>query len=989
MDRKKSKISLSREIFISLLIIVLLQALVPLVLLVVFYFGDASLESVVCSACGTLNESGVGNLYNFFALVVILCALICFAVAVVIARRLSEPIKSLIKAVRRGPEGLASYESRIYEFDELGVVIGTLSKAEGEALRRLNEEKERYRIIVEGSSDTFFTIDETAKTIEIMNSGTFDKTWDLDEFWEKVRKIGNEIHTNEGNLGEANAKGELYDEILIQPNEYDDPRWYEINGKRVTDPVGSKQRIVGYIRDINERKLEELKEERESKLDPATSIYRYAYGMEYLDEIRKNKPQGALILLDIKGFTRLVRKYGFPFGDVLLEELTKIVLEKGRKKYAGSFVVMRAGADELLMWISGFQEDDCTQFLKSLRKSFNNVIHSKAFDLDFRAGMCIAQENDFSAKLSQRVRVALECAMKTGKDDVFWNKDMMGVYEPRPFSKISSMGLVNQASMPSLAVNLLDRRSAFSAGMDLLLRRLGQKYHLKNVFITSFDPDYSAEYLYYIYQPVVGIEESAFVANYDAEEVDHLQYFAEQEQFVSSFDMPGKNSGYSKVLCPGRGIMFPMMEYGRYSGGIFFTGVDLNILRNKENTSELWEVGTIIQNRINQERLDLSAKAKSDFLARMSHEIRTPMNGVIGMTEIALQPNQTEQHRIECLEKVRSSSHYLLGLLNDILDMTKIEQGKMKLTKEAFDLNEVFDELHSVLDGRFLERKQRFVVNASYKHRYVVGDAMRLKQVLVNLLGNAIKYSDPETVITLFAEERSFTNDKVELYFAVQDQGIGISEDDIKRIFLKFEQVDPSNAKQRGTGLGLAISNYFVRLMDSTIQVKSTLGEGSTFFFTVHLPVTTESFAKPAESVESKTDFGGMQVLVAEDNELNQEILQCMLEELNCKVDCVADGKEALDTFSASPANHYQVILLDVMMPVMNGLDSARAIRALEREDAQNIPIIAVSANAFPEDVARSLASGMDAHLSKPVDVAKLSENLTRLSQKEANFDSN
>ena len=365
------------------------------------------------------------------------------------------------------------------------------------------------------------------------------------------------------------------------------------------------------------------------------------------------------------------------------------------------------------------------------------------------------------------------------------------------------------------------------------------------------------------------------------------------------------------------------------------------------------------------------------------------MNGVIGMTEIALQPNQTEQHRIECLEKVRSSSHYLLGLLNDILDMTKIEQGKMKLTKEAFDLNEVFDELHSVLDGRFLERKQRFVVNASYKHRYVVGDAMRLKQVLVNLLGNAIKYSDPETVITLFAEERSFTNDKVELYFAVQDQGIGISEDDIKRIFLKFEQVDPSNAKQRGTGLGLAISNYFVRLMDSTIQVKSILGEGSTFFFTVHLPVTTESFAKPAESVESKTDFGGMQVLVAEDNELNQEILQCMLEELNCKVDCVADGKEALDTFSASPANHYQVILLDVMMPAMNGLDSARAIRALEREDAQNIPIIAVSANAFPEDVARSLASGMDAHLSKPVDVAKLSENLTRLSQKEANFDSN
>lgn len=407
-------------------------------------------------------------------------------------------------------------------------------------------------------------------------------------------------------------------------------------------------------------------------------------------------------------------------------------------------------------------------------------------------------------------------------------------------------------------------------------------------------------------------------------------------------------------------------------------GIEPSVYENEEDRKLLWEIGIIIQNRINRDRHDQSAQAKSDFLAHMSHEIRTPMNGIIGMTEIALKEGQTEEVRLDCLKKVKGSSKYLLGLLNDILDMSKIESGKMKLVKDDFQLDKMIGELYPLLEAKFEEKSQKYHQEIHLVNQWFYGDALRLSQVLVNLLSNAVKYSGDHTEITLTVEETRLSDGLSKLQFAVKDHGIGVSEEDRQRIFRSFEQVDRSVVGQQGTGLGLAISNRLVHMMGGTIELESQIGEGSTFRFSITLkPVSAHHVKEEVSRVER--DFTGVRVLVTEDNPLNREILQYILEDMGMSVENACDGKEAVDKFTASEKGYYDLIIMDIMMPVMNGLEAAHAIRTTDHPDHKKIPIIAISANAFDEDIRRSLASGMNAHLSKPIEVDKLRETLGKL----------
>ena len=332
---------------------------------------------------------------------------------------------------------------------------------------------------------------------------------------------------------------------------------------------------------------------------------------------------------------------------------------------------------------------------------------------------------------------------------------------------------------------------------------------------------------------------------------------------------------------------------------------------------------------------------------------------------------------MDCLKKVRSSSNYLLGLLNDILDMSKIESGKMKLVPADFDLDQLLEDLHPVLDAKFVEKHQTYVTHIQLQHRWFTGDALRITQVLINLLSNATKYSGPDTAITLTVTETAHPSGQAELSFAVADQGVGISETDRSRIFQSFEQLENRPAGQQGTGLGLAISSRLVHMMGSKIDLDSQVGRGSTFRFTLRLP-TAQARQTAAEDHTAHTARTGARVLAVEDNRLNMEILRYFLTEQGCQVDEAYNGQEAVDKFRASPEGYYQVIFMDVMMPVMNGLEATHKIRTLGRRDSAAVPIIAVSANAFDEDIKRSLSSGMTAHLSKPVEPDKLAEMLDR-----------
>ena len=581
---------------------------------------------------------------------------------------------------------------------------------------------------------------------------------------------------------------------------------------------------------------------------------------------------------------------------------------------------------------------------------------------------------------------------------------MDDVYGPKPFDPISSFSHVEDMTLPALTLNLLDRRLSLAAGMDLLMRRLNEKLDVTNLFITSFQEDYQTASVRYFFGPIPGIDESA-VFPLSRKAVDTLQRFGEQGLMHPVSEMPifvmsAKTRAYAN------GIAFPMMNVGKYSGSVFFLNNAGKAFDDDETANTLREVGAIIQNRINQEELDLSAQAKSDFLARMSHEIRTPMNGIIGMTEIALKPEQSDERRVDCLNKVHASSLYLLDLLNGILDMTKIENNKMLLGDAPFSMSHVVEELNAVSAGRLAARNQKLVVDMRTQHDWFMGDALRLSQVLINLVGNAVKYSDDGGTITVTIEERAAIGGAgalapgrgavdvdaqatgvgvqasdirtASVYFAVTDRGVGIAEEDIERIFAKFEQVNTTDARQQGTGLGLAISNRIVLMMGDRIRANSRLGHGSTFYF--EIPLTIADAADKSSCADAEqVDFTGKRALVAEDNELNMEIIAYVLNDMGFTVDKTTNGQEAVDAFEQSPVGRYDIVLMDVMMPVMDGLTAAHRIRSLDRADAADVPIVATSANAFAEDVKRSLASGMNAHVSKPIDPEKLAKVLAKV----------
>ena len=412
-------------------------------------------------------------------------------------------------------------------------------------------------------------------------------------------------------------------------------------------------------------------------------------------------------------------------------------------------------------------------------------------------------------------------------------------------------------------------------------------------------------------------------------------------------------------------------------GNLCILGICPEILDNPEEYQSLAELARAIQSQLNQRQHDIASKAKSEFLSRMSHEIRTPMNGIIGMTAIALQQEQSQERIMDCLQKIRSSSDYLLGLINDILDMSKIESGKMKLEPVNFNMHEMLGTIQELIRAQTTAKEIDFVQRITLSDSWYEADKIRISQVIINLLGNAVKFTPRKGRITLTVKETSVCAGKAMIYFAVSDTGVGIAKEDQDRVFRSFEQAAGANsATQKGTGLGLSISSRLVQLMGSNIQLESAPGKGSTFSFTIPLAVGED---QEEQTEEEKVSFEGCRVLVVEDNELNSEIAQCLLEERGFEVDCVYDGAQAIERIRTTEPGTYDVILMDIMMPVMDGLEAARTIRSMEREDCHTIPIIAMSANAFDDDLKKSVECGMNGHLSKPVEVEKLYRTLDKV----------
>lgn len=363
-------------------------------------------------------------------------------------------------------------------------------------------------------------------------------------------------------------------------------------------------------------------------------------------------------------------------------------------------------------------------------------------------------------------------------------------------------------------------------------------------------------------------------------------------------------------------------------------------------------------------------RAKTEFLQRMSHDIRTPINGIRGMVEIGDRCPEDMARQADCRKKIWEASTLLLELVNEVLDMGKLESGEVVLENVPFDLPELIHEITDVLEKQAEERG--IVLHREYgrlPHPRLVGSPLHVKRLLMNVLSNAIKYNREKGRVMLDCFELSCTGDKVQICFVCADTGIGMSEEFQQRMFEPFTQ---ENAGARsvygGTGLGMSITKSLVDKMGGTIGVESKQGVGTTYTITLPFAIDHTEAAEPEQQQTDLTVLRGRQVLLAEDNALNMEIMEFLLSDVGIKVTKAADGQQAVEAFAASPVGGFDAILMDVMMPVRDGQEATRAIRAMDRPDAKSIPIFAMTANAFAEDRLKALQAGMNEHLSKPID---------------------
>ena len=951
------------------------------------YSRNVPYEDTQWALCGFVTEDSVygliSDVYERILGAILGSALMAVILVYFLVQYATEPVYHLVESVRGGVKGIHGFqESGIQELDELHKVIENLTDIQMQTENQLLEEKERYRIAVESSQDAFFTYKCKEKLLEIVNSKGNDGVWDCGKHPEFLdndsihpadkAKLVNAVKSSDGVLDVdfrlQHANGEF--------------QWVNLSGSITFDENKERSRVVGCIHNVHQHKLLEQAQKRKQIYDSITSFYRLGSGLEVVETLCRDDPEGVLVLLEIQQFSKIDERYGLIFGDIILEQFAGLLAKRFQEDGLNGGIYIRAGADQMLVWLPVCTTGPIVRSVQGLEKEFGALTDEKHLSLSLKCGIAVTGSRNSLSEALEQTKTALTAA-RHGKQEIMFYEELSTVEKACAvdvaFAEVASLERLKEMTLSSIALNLFDRDGDTSVVLDILALKLQEKYHLTDIVITHFNGEYMVNNLLYCWKTWEKKDGWDGMVHCSEKQYQHFVETQEMQQLLTSGESIRKEPLIQPFASGRNDIVFHMTDNGQYSGSIVFQDIDQDVLEKKEECKCLEEISAIIQNRLNLERHDLSAKAKSDFLARMSHEIRTPMNGIIGMTEIALKDGQTEERRIDCLRKIEYSSEYLLGLINDILDMSKIESGKMRLIEEKCNLMEMIQGLRPLLEAKLNENNIQYIADIQLKNHWFMADSLRLNQVLVNLLGNALKYSRPDGHVWLTVreteEEKGFSN----LYFQVRDDGIGIAPEKQQLIFRQFEQADNSeNARKQGTGLGLAISRRIVRMMDSDIKLESEPGKGSSFSFNVKLqPVSGEKTTVTSQPEE--ISFPGKRILVVEDNELNMEIICTILENYGIKTEQAVNGKEAVRRMEESVPGYYDMIFMDIMMPEMDGLEATRTIRNLDREDCKKIPIYAMSANAFDEDVKRSLASGMNGHLSKPVNLQVLEKTLQKV----------
>lgn len=841
------------------------------------YSRNVPYEDTQWALCGFVTEDSVygliSDVYERILGAILGSALMAVILVYFLVQYATEPVYHLVESVRGGVKGIHGFqESGIQELDELHKVIENLTDTQMQTENQLLEEKERYRIAVESSQDAFFTYKCKEKLLEIVNSKGNDGVWDCGKHPEFLdndsihpadkAKLVNAVKSSDGVLDVdfrlQHANGEF--------------QWVNLSGSITFDANKERSRIVGCIHNVHQHKLLEQAQKRKQIYDSITSFYRLGSGLEVVEALCRDDPEGVLVLLEIQQFSKIDERYGLIFGDIILEQFAGLLAKRFQEDGLNGGIYIRAGADQMLVWLPVCTTGPIVRSVQRLEKDFGALTDEKYLSLSLKCGIAVTGSRNSLSEALEQTKTALTAA-RHGKQEIIFYEELSTEEKACAvdvaFAEVASLERLKEMTLSSIALNLFDRDGDTSVVLDILALKLQEKYHLADIVITHFNEEYMVNNLLYGWKSWEKKDDWDGMVHCSEKQYQHFVETQEMQQLLTSGESIRKEPLIQPFASGKNDIVFHMTDNGQYSGSIVFRDIDQDVLEKKEECKCLEEISAIIQNRLNLERHDLSAKAKSDFLARMSHEIRTPMNGIMGMTEIALKDGQTEERRIDCLRKIEYSSEYLLGLINDILDMSKIESGKMRLIEEKCNLMEMIQGLRPLLEAKLNENNIQYIADIQLKNHWFMADSLRLNQVLVNLLGNALKYSKPDGHVWLTVRETEEENGFSNLYFQVRDDGIGIAPEKQQLIFRQFEQADNSdNARKQGTGLGLAISRRIVRMMDSDIKLESEPGKGSSFSFCVKLqPVSGEKTTVTSQPEE--ISFPGKRILVVEDNELN------------------------------------------------------------------------------------------------------------------------
>lgn len=759
-------------------------------------------------------------------------------------------------------------------------------------------------------------------------------------------------------------------------------RWCRVTLSVILAGEGQEpQLVVGIAEDITRQKeMEEALQEARSR-DSLTGLYNKECGLRLVQEcLLARKGQNdhcVMMLLDMDDFEDINQKEGSVFADAVLQEVSDLL----RAELGPDNLLLRLGGDEFMLLVKHCDKARAGIVGPRIAGLARGILINAEKDIrvSVSIGMCSTEVVEDYNALYRCAESTLKYVKEHGKGRAACYLDTsneLGVFltqlytDEHPVNAIDRENPYSEKDLVSFALNLLGKSKNLNDAVFLLLSRIGKTFGFDRVSIIEANQAFLSYRFSYQW----------------ARNRNDLQmgrdFYASSEDFercANMYDADGLadhnvREGISRFpSCLHAGIW----DYGEYAGSMSFEVDREGYQWTREQRELLKELVKIVPSFIMKSKADAVSQAKTDFLSRMSHEIRTPMNAISGMTTIAKSVLDDRAKALDCLEKIESANAYLLDLINDILDMSRIESGKLELNYAPADLSRQLDGLEALLRPQAAAKglDLRFH-NGFQAGNPLLADSLRLQQVLVNLIGNAIKFTDKGGVtVRVQAVE---TAPRAVLLFSVSDTGIGIEPAAMRRIFNSFEQAGPdTSSRYGGTGLGLSISYRLVQMMGGTLEVRSEAGRGSEFYFTLSFEYAGEEQAAALpERGPERTDFEGCRILLAEDNGLNREIAQTILEMHGFSVTCAADGREAVERFSEGEPGQYSAILMDIRMPVMDGLEATRRIRTSRRPDARSVPIIALTANAFDEDTKKSMASGMNGHLSKPLQVDRMLELL-------------